>query len=227
MPRKKPLHIMFYLIFLILITGCYHPPYNNFKRYNRSAKDVATGSAIGAIMGAAVGFPAVGTAIGATAVTGIGLYQERKKNLLRLLKKGDVEYVQYGDTMVLIIPTDRYYLFNSARFNQLCYPTLYRIIKLLSLYPRSPIYVAGFTDDVGSRHDKRKMSQAQAETMLTFLWANGFQSARLRAEGYGDQYAVSSNKIIHGSAQNRRIEIQWFVNPLPDSRTRPYIGPSK
>jgi flagellar motor protein MotB len=55
------------------------------------------------------------------------------------------------------------------------------------------------------------LSQAQAETILTFLWANNIPAMLLKAEGYGDKNAVSDNTLIHGSAQNRRIEIQWFT----------------
>ena len=84
----------------------------------------------------------------------------------------------------------------------------------------SPIYVAGFTDDVGSRYHKRLLSQAQAETMLSFLWANNIQAYRLKAEGYGDKHAVSENSLIHGSAQNRRIEIQWFTGLVAQAKTQ-------
>ena len=81
-------------------------------------------------------------------------------------------------------------------------------------YPDAVVFVAGFTDDVGTRHHKKMLSQAQAETMLTFLWANNIPAERLHAEGYADQYTVGDNKLIRGSAYNRRIEIQWLVHPI-------------
>src|SRR5690606_21684351 len=65
-----------------------------------------------------------------------------------------------------------------------------------------------FTDKVGSKHHHDKLTQARAETMLTYLWANGFRSTSLSAEGYGHYYPVANNKLIHGAAQNRRMEIQ-------------------
>lgn len=113
--------------------------------------------------------------------------------------------------MTLLIPTDKYFMFMSPRLNELCYPGLLNVVKLLRLYPKSPIYVAGFTDNVGSRYHKKRMSQAQAETMMTFLWANGVRSIQLKAEGYGDKNDIGDNRIVHGSAYNRRIEIQWFT----------------
>jgi outer membrane protein OmpA-like peptidoglycan-associated protein len=212
----------------LILSGCYHPPYNNFKPYNRTWKDMGTGAAVGTVVGAVAGPTLVGTGIGAVAFTARGLYKDSKKNILHELHKSDIQYEQYGDTHTLIVPTDRYFLFNSPRLNELCYPGLVLIIKLLRFYPESVIYVAGFTDNIGSRYHKKMLSQARAETMLTFLWANNIHAKRLNAEGYGDKHTVSDNKIIHGSAQNRRLEIQWFNSPIPQSRPAPlYMGNTK
>ena len=84
---------------------------------------------------------------------------------------------------------------------------------MLKRYPHSTIYVAGFTDDIGSHEDKVKLTQARAEAMLTFLWANAISAKRLNAEGYGSKHAIGDNHLIHGSAYNRRLEIQWFRDP--------------
>lgn len=209
-------------IISLVLNGCYHPPYNNFKPYNRTYKDAAIGAGVGTVIGAAAGSTLIGTGIGAVAFTARGLSKDSKSNIIYdLKKKDDISFYQYGDTMTLIVPTDRYYLFNSPRLNELCYPGLERIVRLLKHYPCKVIYVAGFTDKIGSRYHKKILSQAQAETMVTFLWANGIQARLLNAEGYGDKHDVSDNSIIHGSAQNRRLEIQWFNCPAP--RAEPMV----
>lgn len=205
------------------LSGCYHPPYNNFKPYNSMPKHVATGAGIGLVAGAvgsgsSSGLIPGGALIGGAAGAMISLYKEGKPSIIRELYKSDIQFVEYGDTMTLIVPTDRYFIFDTPELNDICYPGLTSIVKLLKLYPHSPIYVAGFTDNIGSRHNKNKMSQAQAETMLTYLWANGIQAQRLAAEGYGDKFSVSDNAIIHGSAQNRRLEIQWFSGPMAENK---------
>lgn len=174
------------LLFLLL-TSCYQPPYNNFQPYN-SLPPSDHGSLINAYVGT-------------------------RASLIKRLKAKDIQYVQYGDTSTLIVPTDRYFIFNSPQLNDLCYPGLVYIVQLLKQYPDSTIYVAGFTDNVGSRFAKNELSQDRAEAMLTFLWANGIPAKFLSAEGYGQKYAVSDNHLIHGSAQNRRLEIQWVSNP--------------
>lgn len=206
------LRLALFSLLPIILSNCYSPPYNNFlpdhKRYSTN--------------------PDFHQGIGPKRLPGRGLYKGGKKALIDSLIDFDIQYVYHGATHTLIIPTDRYYLFDSPRLNPVCYPGLARIIKLMEYYPDSTFYVAGFTDNIGSKQHKNTLSQAQAETMLTYLWANGINSRQLNAEGYGDKFAVSDNSIIHGSAQNRRIEVQWF-NPIEQriNPAIPYFGPTK
>ena len=209
-----------------LLSGCFNPPYNNFREDKSPAQRVATGTAVGIGMGAMAGvltgYPAIGIAVGGSVGFLNSQYKNSKKQLLNDLQNQEIQYVKYGDTMTLIIPTDHYFVFNSAHLNDICYPGLENVIKLLKSYACSPIYVAAFTDNIGSRRHKKSLSQAQAEAMLTFLWANDIPAQRLHAEGYGDKHDIGDNKLIHGSAYNRRIEIQWFDGPVSPPPTLPY-----
>ncbi len=174
---------------LLLLSNCYQPPFNNFKPYT--------------------GVPPSGQQ------QVIKAYFGSETALLRELSTNDIQFVEYGETKTLIVPTDRYFLYGTPTLNQVCYPGLENIIQLLRRYPDSTIYVAGFTDNVGSKFAKNTLTQARAEAMLTFLWANGVQAKNLHAEGYGEKYPVGDNQLIHGSAHNRRLEIQWFSNHNP------------
>ena len=207
--------ILCYGLMICLLSSCFHPPYNNFRTDHRTARRAAGGAAFGSAAGALTSGTLTGAllggAIGGTVGAVIGIHKDSKPSIVKELRKQDIQFVEYGDTMTLIVPTDKYFMFQSPRLTELCYPGLNNIVRLIKLYPQSPVYVAGFTDNVGSRFHKRMLSQAQAETILTFLCANGIQAYRLKAEGYGDKNTISENKWIHGSAQNRRIEIQWFT----------------
>ena len=207
--------ILCYGLMICLLSSCFHPPFNNFRTDHRTARRAAGGavfgSAAGALTSGTLTGALLGGAIGGTVGAVIAIHKDSKPSLVKELRKQNIQFVEYGDTMTLIVPTDKYFMFQSPRLTELCYPGLNNIVRLLKLYPQSPVYVAGFTDNVGSRFHKRMLSQAQAETILTFLWAKGIQAYRLKAEGYGDKNPVSENKLIHGSAQNRRIEIQWFT----------------
>jgi len=202
----------------LMLSGCFSPPHNNFKNENRVLKGVVINTGIGVGVGAAVGSmagnTAAGAAIGGVAGAIYGLSKNNKEALIEELKKQDIQYVEYGDTRVLIVPTDRYFVFNSHRIHDLCYRGMNNIVRLLKYYPCSPIYVAGFTDDIGSRTQKEKLSQSRADAFVTFLWANDIHAQRLHAEGYGDLHPVGDNNLIHGSAYNRRIEIQWIKKDI-------------
>lgn len=145
---------------------------------------------------------------------GIGIaFKEDKQAILMELEKQDIQYIVRGDTRTLIVPTDHYFEIDSPTLNELCYPGLNNIVKLLKMERCSKIYIAAFTDNVGSRKRKEMLTQAQAETMLGFLWANHIPLERLYAAGYGEQHSVANNATIHGSAMNRRVEIQWVNDP--------------
>lgn len=210
--------ILCYSVIGCLLTSCYKPPYNNFQPDYPTTRKTVAGAGVGAVTGAVISGTVSGTlvggVIGGTIGGVVGLSKNTKKAIIKELRSQDIEYVQYGDTVTLFVPTDKYFIFNSPRLNERCYPGLESIAKLIRLYPPTPVYVAAFTDNVGSHTHKRKMSQAQAETMMSYLWAQGIESARLKAEGYGDKNDIADNTIIHGSAQNRRIEIQWFTHSI-------------
>jgi outer membrane protein OmpA-like peptidoglycan-associated protein len=131
-------------------------------------------------------------------------------SLTKKLHDRAIEVIKYGKKTTVIIPTDRYFLFNSAELNEANYPALYNLKEFIQQQHTPMIYVAAFTDNVGSREHKNKLSDAQAQTILSFLWANGIPAKRLDATGFGDQFPIASNEFIHASAYNRRIEIQWL-----------------
>jgi len=209
------------------LSACFHPPYNDFKKSQPNLKPTGYGTALGAVVGATLGIPVIGPVVGGTTAAAMSSYQTSRRAVIDNLIKEDIQFIQYGDTMTLIVPTDHYYLFNSAQLNDICYAGLNDIIRLLRFYPKSHIYVAGFTDNVGTRSHKNILSQAQAETMVGFLWANHISAECLTAQGYGDHFSIGDNTLIHGSAYNRRIEIQWSAKPLNSKQGPLMQGPMK
>lgn len=187
--------------FALCLTSCleYQPPFNNFQSENYDFGDTS----------------------GCEKPVKHSRAQRNTiaRSLIRRLGMQAIQFVQHGDRMTLIVPTDRYYLFNSPDFDDTEFSGLNNIASLLKLFPCNKITVAAFTDEVGKREVQDRMSEARAQTMLTFLWAKGIPAQLLTAEGFGQRFPVANNKIIHGSAYNRRIEIQWWVNkkltPIP------------
>lgn len=163
----------------LLLIGCFKPPFNDFKRDLRP--------------------------LGPSSISAF----TARATLIKKLNREGIQFVKYGDQNTLVIPTDQFFVFNSPHLNDICYPGLNDIVALIKTYHYDNIYVAVFTDDVGSEKHKDKLTTARAESMLTFLWANKIPAEKLLAEGYGDEHAIGDNHYIHSSAYNRRVEIQW------------------
>lgn len=164
---------------MLWLSGCFSPPFNHFLPDPRP--------------------------IGPSAVTTM----TTRVALIKKLSREGIQFVKYGDQNTLIVPTDRYYVFPTHHLNDICYPGLNDLVELIKTFNYGKVYVAAFTDDVGSREHKDNLSNAQAETMVGFLWAKGIPAKKLMPEGYGDAHTIGDNHYIHASAYNRRIEIQW------------------
>jgi len=69
------------------------------------------------------------------------------------------------------------------------------------------VKIGGYTDDVGSPADNRKLSEERAVNVRAQLIALGVEPYRLEAEGYGEAHPVAENSTESGRAMNRRISM--------------------
>ena len=152
----------------------------------------------------------------ATAVNRSGFsrtnYLQASRGVMQDIQNGDIQIVNEGKRITVIVPTDKYFIFDTAKLSDLHYGPLTNIAKLIKCFANPQVYVAGFTDDVGSYEYKRIMSKERAQAILTYLWSQGISERSSFAQGYGERFAIGNNKLIHGSALNRRVEIQWTLN---------------
>lgn len=82
--------------------------------------------------------------------------------------------------------------------------------------PATPIYVSGYTDQLGSFQYNQKLSTQRAQTVVHIFEQQGIASERIKFEAKNktDQYrkcTASNQKIelIECLAPNRRVNIQW------------------
>jgi outer membrane protein OmpA-like peptidoglycan-associated protein len=68
--------------------------------------------------------------------------------------------------------------------------------------------VGGHTDNTGAALTNRRLSQARAQAVVTYLVAQGVPAAALTAVGYGPDQPAAPNTTAPGRAQNRRVEIK-------------------
>lgn len=88
------------------------------------------------------------------------------------------------------------------------YTSLDELVTLLNAKPEYRIYVAGHTDNVGSKATNKKLSKARAEAVKKYLTEKGIDASRIKTEGFGDSRPTASNKTAEGKQKNRRVEFR-------------------
>jgi outer membrane protein OmpA-like peptidoglycan-associated protein len=68
------------------------------------------------------------------------------------------------------------------------------------------VSVEGHTDNRGRPERNRTLSQARAQSVLTYLIGKGVAAARLKALGFGPDRPIATNDTVEGRATNRRVE---------------------
>ncbi|MBN3751307.1 OmpA family protein [Paraburkholderia sp. Tr-20389] len=66
--------------------------------------------------------------------------------------------------------------------------------------------VAGYSDNIGNAQANAALSKRRAESVRTFLVAQGVPAGTLSSQGYGAERPVDSNDTESGRFHNRRIE---------------------
>ena len=91
--------------------------------------------------------------------------------------------------------------------------SLAEIAQQMEAEPQLRIAVMAHTDDQGPADGNLKLSIQRAEAVTEYLAEQGVDSARLEAEGYGEELPVVQNLTNEDRARNRRIELR-VLEPL-------------
>ena len=83
-----------------------------------------------------------------------------------------------------------------------------RLVLFLKDNPTSKLEIQGHTDISGTIAGNNKLSQARANSIVTYLINKGISKERLIAKGYGSSVPIASNDTPAGKAQNRRVEMK-------------------
>lgn len=201
-PRKALLPISIALA--LGLSGCssFQP-----EQYQNTMFGAGVGAATGALVGAATGGAIATSAVGAIVGASVGNYMDNKgKPELSEVARREIQIIQYGDTTTYVLPSDRFFAFNSSVLR----PAEYRALDDLALFLKQSgsthVTIEGYTDDIGPEWFNEKLSHDQAHSIEAYLWARGIDASILKAEPFGDRSPVARMTPI-GREFNRRIEV--------------------
>jgi len=86
-------------------------------------------------------------------------------------------------------------------------PMMQKIAGALLVTKERELVVEGHTDSAGTVGGNIELSRQRAEAVRTYLIAQGYPAARIRAQGIGQDRPVATNASTQGRAKNRRTEI--------------------
>ncbi|PSW06099.1 OmpA family protein [Photobacterium lipolyticum] len=113
-----------------------------------------------------------------------------------------------GDQVTIVFNGDKSFDNNSAYIRSDSHDSLEKLSSLLADSPKSKVFIAGYTDSVGSKVYNRELSAKRAESVLKFFVLRGVDPERINTYGFGELSPIASNKLASGRKQNRRIDVR-------------------
>lgn len=200
---------------LIGTSGCVTDPETGQRSMSKAGAGALIGAGSGGLLGVILGGrdnraeTIIGAGIGAVAGAGIGSYMDKQERKLREQTAGTgVEVNRVGDDIVLNMPDNLTFDFNSAVLKPQFRPELQSIAQTLVQYPSTYVDVYGHTDSIGSAEANQRLSEQRAATVADALSTMGVQRARIATRGFGFSMPIADNATEEGRARNRRVEIR-------------------
>jgi len=193
-------------------------PYTGQPKVSNTAGGAAIGAGVGALAGLAAGGDdrrnaLIGAGIGALAGGAVGNFMDRQESELRAqLASTGVSVTRSGNNIILNMPSNITFATDQDQVIPAFYSTLDSVALVLNKYNQTLINVYGHTDSTGSDSYNQALSERRAKAVADYLTLRGVSSARIRYQGFGEQYPVADNATPEGRSQNRRVEIK--ITPI-------------
>jgi len=84
---------------------------------------------------------------------------------------------------------------------------LAKVAGIFLSHPALKMQIEGHTDSVGSEDYNQRLSDNRADSVRTYLVAQGIASTAVGTAGFGETQPVASNDTPAGRQQNRRVEL--------------------
>ncbi|WP_455196937.1 OmpA family protein [Kaarinaea lacus] len=216
MRNKNPRILATTLILTIALSGCATTdPYTGEEKTTNTTTGAAFGALAGALIGAASSSKndrtkgvLIGAGVGALAGGSVGYYMDRQEDKLRKQLQGTgVSVTRDGDNIILNMPSNITFDFDSYQLKPAFKPTLDSVVLVLNEFESTLITVEGHTDSKGSEAYNQKLSESRALSVSDYLIGKGVKKQRMAAIGKGELEPIADNNTISGRAQNRRVEL--------------------
>ncbi|MFD2037330.1 OmpA family protein [Belliella marina] len=148
-----------------------------------------------------------------------GLYVEKKGFLPKIYNVDRDSLQNQGNLNVELTPVaageeftfeNIFFDFDKDALKQESSSSLKRLVSFLNDNPTIKIVISGHTDNIGSEVYNIDLSLRRAESVKTFLVANGIDAQRLRTEGHGSSLPIVPNDTVENRSLNRRITVSVF-----------------
>lgn len=205
---------------MALMAGCTTNPYTGEQQAGKAGVYGGVGAVTGAVIGAATSSKKdrakgalIGAAVGGAAGGGYGYYVDTQEAKLRQQLQGTgVQVQRNGNDLTLIMPGNITFASNSADIAGSFYPTLNSLVLTFKEFNKNGVNIVGHTDSTGSAALNQDLSTRRAQSVASYLTANGVAGSRISVYGAGPNQPIASNANEAGRAQNRRVEIN--LRPL-------------
>ncbi len=139
------------------------------------------------------------------------LLQEQKEKEARLLAEAqkikDAQVKMEARGLVINLSGKVLFDTGSSKLQRGAMAALDQVAKVLKDFPGYMVKIEGHTDSTGDLLTNNTLSQARAESVLTYLNQQGVSLDLLTAVGLGPNRPVATNKTPEGRQLNRRVEI--------------------
>ena len=97
--------------------------------------------------------------------------------------------------------------FDKSTIKKGYYQDIDNLAGVMKQYPDLNVVIEGHTDSVGTAEYNKKLSQERADAVKKYMVEKGgIDANRLKAQGFGEEKPIASNKTKEGRQQNRRVE---------------------
>lgn len=186
------------------------------KNPNKTGKGAGIGAIAGAVLGAAASSKSdrgrgalTGAVLGAAVGGGVGHYMDKQEKELReKLKDSGVQVSRQGNDLNLIMPGNITFAVNKSDIRSDFYSVLNSVAQALRQYDQTTVRISGYTDSTGPLSLNQRLSEDRANSVRTYLLAQGIAPDRIDSAGYGPANPIASNASEDGRQANRRVEIK-------------------